>query len=63
MKNIKKERPLLLVGSPMCTAFSTWQRIYNLIRDPVTAKAEKKRAIVHLEFCMELYREQIRHGR
>jgi hypothetical protein len=63
MKKLKEERPLLLIGSPMCTAFSTWQRINNLIRDPVTVNAEKKRAIVHLEFCMELYREQIRHGR
>ena len=63
MKKLKAERPLLLVGSPMCAAFSRWQRINNLIRDPVTVQAEKKRAIVHLEFCMELYREQIRHGR
>ena len=32
-------------------------------RDPATVVAEKKRAIVHLEFCVELYREQMRHGR
>ena len=33
LKRIKEERPMLLVGSPMCTAFSTWQRINNFIRD------------------------------
>ena len=26
-KRLLIERPMLLVGSPMCTAFSTWQRI------------------------------------
>ena len=35
-KRLLDERPMLLVGSPMCTAFSTWQRINNKIRDPVT---------------------------
>ena len=63
VKTLKEERPISLVGSPMCTVFSTWQRINNLIRDPVTVQAEKKRANVHLEFCMALYREQMRHGR
>ena len=31
LKRIREEKPMLLVGSPMCTAFSTWQRINNLI--------------------------------
>ena len=47
----------------MCTAFSTWQRINNTIRYPVTVAAEKRRAVQHLEFWVELYREQMRHGR
>jgi hypothetical protein len=63
MRKVKEERPQLLIGSPMCTAFSTWQRINNLIRSPVTVAAEKKRAVEHLEFCVELYREQMRHWR
>ena len=63
MKKVKEERPMLLVGSPMCTAFSTWQRINDKIRSPVTVAAEKKRAIEHLEFVCDLYREQMRHGR
>ena len=27
---LEQQRPLLLVGSPMCTAFSTWQAISTL---------------------------------
>ena len=63
MKKAKEERPQLLIGSPMCTAFFTWQRINNLIGCPATVAAENKRAVKHLDFCMELYREQMRHGR
>ena len=63
MQKLKDEKPMLLIGSPMCTAFSTWQRINNCIRYPFTVAAEKKRAIMHLEFCMDLYREQLKHGR
>ena len=47
----------------MCTAFSTWQRSSNNIRDPVTVKGELKRAKQHLEFCVELYRVQATAGR
>ena len=62
-KRLLDERPMLLVGSPMCTAFSTWQRINNKIRDPVTVAGELKRAKQHLEFCVELYRIQANGGR
>ena len=63
MAKVRSERPQLLIGSPMCTAFSTWQRIHNLIRDPVAVAAEKRRAVEHLSFCIELYKGQLRHGR
>ena len=62
-RRVREEKPLLLVGSPMCTAFSTWQRINNLIRDPMVVKNEMRDALVHLRFCVDLYREQMRHGR
>ena len=39
MQKVKDERPMLLVGSPMCTAFSTWQRINDKIRDPYVVAA------------------------
>ena len=59
----RTEKPLLLVGSPMCTAFSTWQRVNNAFRDEATVEAEKRRAVMHLEFCIQLYREQLKNGR
>ncbi len=62
-KRLLDERPMLLVGSPMCTAFSTWQRINNKIRDPVTVAGELRTAKQHLEFCVELYRIQVQGGR
>ena len=63
MKRVKEDKPQLLVGSPMCTAFSTWQRINNKIRDPYVVRMELRRAVKHLEFCAELYREQLKGGR
>ena len=47
----------------MCTAFSTWQRISNKMRDLMIIANDLKRAKGHLEFCMELVREQIREGK
>ena len=33
---IKKTKPILLIGSPMCTAFSAWQRLNEYkAKDPV----------------------------
>ena len=63
LKKVREEKPLLLIGSPMCTAFSTWQRINDKIRDKYIVECEKKRAIMHLEFSIQLYREQLKHGR
>ena len=63
LARVREERPMLFIGSPMCTAFSAWQRINNLIRDPQIVETEKKRAIEHLEFSILLYRDQLRNGR
>ena len=41
-QRLADEQPMLLVGSPMCTAFSTWQRINDKLRDPVTVAAERR---------------------
>ena len=62
MQRVKDERPMLLIVSPMCTAFSTWQRINDKIRSPVVVAAEKRRAIQHLDFCIQLCRAQAAGG-
>ena len=59
---LKEQQPELLVGSPMCTAFSTWQRI-NRQRDLWRYKRELHKARRHLEFVYELYRMQLESGR
>ena len=48
---LRKQRPLFLVGTPMCTAFCTWQRLNDLRRDLAKMKAEgpEERASLALE--------------
>ena len=61
---IREQKPYLLIGSPMCTAFSAWQRL-NRARSTDLAGMERARlqAIVHMQFVAELYAEQIQGGR
>ena len=56
---LDEERPLLLIGSPMCTAFSRLLAISAAKRDPADIKRQWDKAIVHLEFCCRLYRKQV----
>lgn len=37
---LEAQRPMLLVGSPMCTAFSAWQHTNNKKRDPTVVSRE-----------------------
>ena len=62
-KLYRETMPMLLIGSPVCTAWSAWQNLNNVKRDPEVVRKELIRARVHLEFCMELYREQHLAGR
>ena len=52
----ERERPMLLIGSPMCAAFSAWQRINNTERDPDVVRREYLTAMIHIRFTMELYK-------
>ena len=61
--NIEEEQPMLLIGSPMCTAFRAWQHINNSKRDPKATSKEYERGLIHLRFCCELYEHQVAHGR
>ena len=59
---IDSNTPLLLIGSPMCAAFSQLNNI-NFSR----MSAEDVEAVIdhgtrRLEFCVELYRFQLRNG-
>ena len=48
------QRPTLLIGSVMCTAYCQWQAI-NSARNPTKAMEAKTRAGVHLRFVCQLY--------
>ncbi len=62
-KLIREQKPLFLIGSPMCTAWCTWQRLNELKGNGEKLRRAKVRARLHLDFVMELYAEQVEGGR
>ena len=54
VKLLDEQKPILLVGIPMCTAFSTWQLINDKKRDPKIVKSEKKSGRGHLSWMCKL---------
>ena len=62
-EKIKQEKPTLVVGSPLCTAFSTWQYLNNAKADPEKVARAWAAAMVHLNFSCEIYQIQIDEGR
>ena len=61
-KLIGERRAVLLVGSPMCSAFSQIQNLNfaKMTEEQVHKIREYGRK--HLEFCMELYETQVNNG-
>ena len=59
---INEQKPLLLIGSPMCTAFSNIQNLNKMKRDPAVVEKEYEKARVHLKWCCQLYMAQINKG-
>ena len=60
---IDESEPWILIGSPMCTAFCTWQYLNAHKRDPELVAAERAKAVKHMEFVRRLYRKQVEAGR
>ena len=64
MRLIRESRPYMVIGSPCCTAFSTWQALNALrTRDPEKMRRAMARAIKHMDFVVTVYREQLDNGR
>ena len=59
---IDEEKPYLLVGSPICKAFSTIMNL-NKGRDPEAYEAAVMEGIRHLKFCAKMYAKQVQSGR
>ena len=62
----EQERPLLLIGSPMCTAFSRLQAINRAkaaqVGDGDKYDEQRAKALVHLRFVCDLYLQQVTRG-
>ena len=55
-KLVKESKPLLLIGSPECTAFSQLQYMNkDRYQDPEKAAEALRKALGHVEFMCELY--------
>ena len=60
----REQEPLFLVGSPMCTYFSTWQRLnFSKSQDKAAVQRAYTGACMHMKFVAELYHEQLQGGR
>lgn len=59
---VRKKKALLIVGSPMCTAFSQLQNINFCKMSPEDVRKVKEYGIRHLHFCLHLYRLQMANG-
>jgi len=63
-KLIREQRPYLVIGSPQCKGFCTWQRLNEARHsDNGQRKAAREAVVVHLEFVSQLYQDQIDGGR
>ena len=61
---MRESQPILLIGSPMCTAFSTWQKLNDA--RPTDVEATQRafaEACRHIKFVSSLYQEQLDGGR
>ncbi len=61
---VRKYKPYMLIGSPVCTQFSTWQYL-NRFKHGDNESKERARveAVMHMDFVISLYYEQIEGGR
>ena len=62
---VRDEEPMLLIGSPSCTAFCSWQALNAAKegRDEEKIAALRVEAEAHIAFVTELYQMQVNAGR
>ena len=62
-KLLNETRPKLLIGSPMCTFFSSIMNLNWRNMAPERAEQCYREAVAHMQFATELYRAQLEAGR
>ena len=60
LEYIRRVKPKLIIGSPECTMFSTLQKLSGWNANKTEQLVEAKK---HIEFVVQLYKEQIENGR
>ena len=63
VRKVPKDRPRLLIGSPMCTGYNVMNNINYARLSQEEIDEKMKYARLHLEFCIKLYRIQMRESR
>ena len=63
IKMVAEGKPLFVIGSPPCTAFSSMQNLSAHKRDPKVINEERRRGERHLNFCIKVYLQQVKAGR
>ena len=63
MELVRTQKPAMLIGFPMCTAWCTWQALNAVKRPREVVAQEMEKARRHLKFVISLYREQMDGGR
>ncbi len=60
---IVTNRPLMVIGSPMCTLFSQLQNLRKISPEgDANFEVRLENAIMHLKFCIKVYRRQSSEG-
>jgi len=60
---IREQKPILVVGSPECRAYCSWQALNEAKDSTGKIAREKVAAGLHLRFCCEIYEMQANEGR
>ena len=53
-------KPTWVIGSPPCTAFSSWQHVNYATMSPEDVQRKKLAGLVHLKFVAQLYKDQVK---
>lgn len=59
---IREKSAMLLIGSPMCAAFSQLQNLNFRRMNPEKVKEKIEMGMRHLRFCLKLYKMQLDQG-
>ena len=63
IRKVNRDRPLLIIGSPMCTDWSPMMELNWPKMSPGERDRRMQAARKHFKFCMRIYQYQIDGGR